>query len=294
MTNDEIRQEIAKFRFWYHKINLGHGIITPGLDLDPIWEMVRKVRGTVDYGAKKVLDIASFDGMWAFEAEKLGAELVVATDCYYSTLRNFLFCRDVLRSNVVPYYNISPYDLWNRLDVFLQENWQDEKPFDRLFDIVQHLGLLYHLRDPLLTLSQARSVIKTGGYLLIETGAVINEKRSFMAFNGVTPQSPNGGRIYNDATTWWAPTVPCLKEMLQATLFEPIEETVHILDDGIMKLLRSGLKSLMAPSQPLPFSISRVCMVAKAISPQDVDREFYRELSRTYRNPGLATQTLFL
>jgi len=295
MTGDEIKQKLATFRFWYHKINLGDDIVTPGLDLDSIWEMVRKVRNSMDYKGKKVLDIASFDGMWAFEAEKLGAELVVATDCYYNTLSNFMFCRDILKSNVIPYYNVSAYDLWNRLDVFLQENWGDQKPFDRLFDVVQHLGLLYHLRDPMLTLSQARSVIRTGGYLLIETAAVVNEKRSFMAFNGVTPQKPNGARIYNDPTTWWAPTVPCLKEMLQATLFEPIEETVRILDDGIMKLLRSKLKSLTAaPSQDPPFSISRVCMVAKAVSPKDVDREFYRELSRTYRNPGLTTQTLCL
>lgn len=32
------------------------------------------------------------------------------------------------------------------------------------YDIVQHLGLLYHVRDPLWTLSQCRSVVKTGGH----------------------------------------------------------------------------------------------------------------------------------
>ncbi len=110
---EEMAEEIKKFRFWYHKIDLGNGVITPGLDLDQQWNMTRETRDTLDYKGKNVLDIASFDGMWAFEAEKLGASLVVATDCYYETYKNFLFCRNALNSRVIPYYNISPYDLYN-------------------------------------------------------------------------------------------------------------------------------------------------------------------------------------
>ncbi len=279
---EEMAEEIKKFRFWYHKIDLGNGVITPGLDLDQQWNMTRETRDTLDYKGKNVLDIASFDGMWAFEAEKLGASLVVATDCYYETYKNFLFCRNALNSRVIPYYNISPYDLYNRLDVFLEENWEDQKPYDRLFDIVQHLGLLYHLRDPMLTLSQARSVIRTGGHLLMETAAVVNEESSFMLFNGVPPQEQ---RIYKDTTTWWAPTIPCLREMLRASFFEPIEDSMRrgekASEKGKLKLghyLRRESRS---------FRISRVSLAAKAIGKADVDEDYYRELARTYRNPGL-------
>ncbi|WP_353936474.1 DUF1698 domain-containing protein [uncultured Brevibacillus sp.] len=45
-----------------------------------------------------------------------------------------------------------------------------------MFDIVQHTGLLYHVRDPLWTISQARSVVKTGGHLLIETACILDDK----------------------------------------------------------------------------------------------------------------------
>jgi len=282
-----ITEEIKKFHFWYHKIDLGNGVVTPGLDFDDLWNMIRKTRAHIEYAGKTVLDVASFDGMWAFEAERLGSAITVATDCYYETQKNFLFCHKVLNSKAVLYYNISPYTLWDRLDVFLQENWDKEKPYDRLFDVVQHLGLLYHLRDPLLSLSQARSVIRTGGYLLLETAAVINETASFMLFNGVPPAKPN---IYDDLTTWWAPTVPCLNDMLRASLFEPIPETVRVLaQESIPQRLKAGLKQIVRGG---PFTVSRVSLVAKAVAASDIDSEYYRELARTYRNPGLVVQYL--
>lgn len=282
------REGIKNFRFWYHKINLGDDIITPGLDLEPVWDTIRDCRESFDYRDKRVLDIASFDGMWAFEAEKLGASQVVATDCYLETYHNFLFCKEALGSKVIPYYNVSPYEIFNRLDVFLQENWGNQKPYDRMFDIVQHFGLLYHLRDPLYTLSQSRSVIKTGGILLIETAAVINEDGSFMLFNGVPPQKQ---RIYDDLTTWWAPTIPCLKEMLRASLFEPIEASVKVLrKENFTNYIADFVKRYFKDER---YVVSRVCMAAKAVEPDKYDKEYCRELARTYRNPGLVADRLF-
>jgi len=111
LSSNELRAEVQKFPFWYHKIDLGERVITPGYNFDPIWDMIRRTRKHIDYRDKKVLDLASFDGMWAFEAEKLAARLVVATDCYYETFKKFLFCKEVLGSDVIPYYNISPYDM---------------------------------------------------------------------------------------------------------------------------------------------------------------------------------------
>jgi tRNA (mo5U34)-methyltransferase len=284
ITREKLLEEIDKFRYWYHKIDLGNGVITPGLNFDSIWNLIRKVRRSIDYQDKVVLDIASFDGMWAFEAEKLGAKIVVATDCYYETYKNLLFCRAVLDSKVIPYYNVNAYNLCDRLDVYMNENWDDQKPHDRRFDIVQHLGLLYHLRDPLLSLLQVRSVMKEDGLLLIETAAVINEDASFMLFNG-GPPLPR--RIYGDLTTWWAPTIPCLKEMLRASMFEPIEGSIKTFVPGEkIGKSRGALKNYLNPRKS-NFTIARVCLVAKVISRDQVDPEYFRELARTYRNPGL-------
>ena len=274
-TLNEIRKQMERFRVWYHKIDLGNGLVTPGRDYDPLWDNIRASRNCLDYKGKNVLDLGSWDGMWAFEAEKLGANIVVATDCRYEAYDNLLFCKNVLKSKVMPLYNVSPYCLTERLDVFFQENWLDQKPYERMFDIVQHLGLLYHVRDPMTTLSQSRSCLRTGGYLLVETGAVVNDDSSYMLFNGVPPDKQ---RIYDDVTTWWAPTINCLKEMLRASLFEPIEASIQIMDKNI-------------PATPEKF-VSRVCMVAKAVSIDTLESEYKREISRTYRNPGLSLELL--
>jgi tRNA (mo5U34)-methyltransferase len=266
------REEILNFvnsTNWYHKVDLGGGIITPGHNFDKLWDLIRSVRDQVDYKNKIVLDLGSIEGMWAFEAEKLGAGMVVATDVYFhKVVKRFHFCKEVLNSSVIPYYNVSPYLLHERLDVFLQENWEDQKPYDRLFDIVQHLGLLYHLQNPMLSLAQARSVMKEGGILLFETAVVANVEQPIMLFNG-TP--PNNKHIYDDITTWWAPAVPCLKAMLKANLFEVDESSIKLLHQQTI----DGL------------DISRAAMTARAIGKNEIDQDFYREITRTYRTPGL-------
>lgn len=54
----QLEAEVEK-RFWYHKINLGNGIVTPGYDFDDVWDGIRISRGAIDYNRKRVLDIAS-------------------------------------------------------------------------------------------------------------------------------------------------------------------------------------------------------------------------------------------
>lgn len=264
-TPEELKAAVAEFPLWYHKIDLGQGVVTPGFDFDTIWALVREVRDGLDYGGQYVLDLASFDGMWAFEAERLGAGSVLATDVLSSSFRNFLFCKHVLGSDVIPYYNVSPYNLVERLDVPSLEGRRGQR---RLFDIVQHMGLLYHLRDPMMSLSQSRSVLRRGGLLLLETAAFLDTEQSVMVFN-VPRDLPH--RKYDDPTTWWIPTILCVEEMLNASLFRVRKETVRTLSWG-----RHG----------------RLCLVAEAIGPDEVRPELAEVLLQTHMNPGLATDRL--
>jgi tRNA (mo5U34)-methyltransferase len=63
---------------WYHTLDLGHGIVTPGQfdhrDIVPKYRLPETLAG------KRVLDVATFDGFWAFEFERRGAREVVALD----------------------------------------------------------------------------------------------------------------------------------------------------------------------------------------------------------------------
>jgi tRNA (mo5U34)-methyltransferase len=65
--------DVSRF-YWYHTIDLGNGLVTPG-DYDfradvPLLHFPEDLRG------KKVLDVGSATGFFAFELEKRGAEVV--------------------------------------------------------------------------------------------------------------------------------------------------------------------------------------------------------------------------
>lgn len=288
-SDEQINAELGNYNYWYHKINLSEKIITPGMNLEPIWENIDRVRKNVSYQGKDVLDIATFDGKFAFEAENLGSRTVVATDCLYKSYNNFLFCKQVLGSRVIPFFNISPYNLTERLDVYFDENYDNELPNSRFFDIVQHFGLLYHLQNPMYSLAQARSVLKLGGHLIIETDILLDEAESILIFNGI----PNFTRVRDNSTVWWAPTKTSLFEMLEVNFFEVLHESYSEIE---FKVPVSTLGSLKDGKMLGQFNIGRACVIAKAVPNiiNDNNGKVARELLRTYRNPGLDPHRLQL
>jgi len=49
---EKISAAIAQHE-WYHKIDLGQGVVTPGLDFEEKWKMIRRTRDHIPYGGKK-------------------------------------------------------------------------------------------------------------------------------------------------------------------------------------------------------------------------------------------------
>jgi SAM-dependent methyltransferase len=269
-TAVSLRERVAA-RTWYHKIELGSGIVTSGLPFDHLWDMVRKLKRHADYTNKRVLDLGSWDGMWAFEAERHGAGFVVATDIYPYAYENFLLCREALGSSVQPFYNTSVYDLRSHLATLIYDCKAVEPIEAKLFDIVQNFGVMYHVRDPMYALASCRSALKTGGLLILETAAILDDEQSLMVLNGY-PKEP---RIYKDPTTWWAMTVPCLEEMLAASLFRPRMETVELLYQDKM----DGR------------TIGRVGLIAEAVAPTEdlgLPATLIDEFMQPFRTPGVA------
>lgn len=72
----DVRAAVAANLAWYHTLELPGGVLTPGqIDL-------RRVAARVlptDLRGRRALDVGTFDGFWAFELERRGAE-VVAVD----------------------------------------------------------------------------------------------------------------------------------------------------------------------------------------------------------------------
>ena len=148
MDKQDLRTRADALR-WYHRIKLGHGVITQGVDNSP--ERLAKAHLPGDLSGRSVLDIGAWDGFFSFEAERRGASRVVAADHYawhgtgWGTgegKAGFQLAREVLNSRVedsdTDVMDLSPERVGS-------------------FDVVLFLGVLYHLPNPLLALERVAS-----------------------------------------------------------------------------------------------------------------------------------------
>src|SRR5690349_21745214 len=77
LTPEEIRRRAAEFE-WYHTIDLGHGIKTPGqYDLAPL---LRHYGLPASLDGMSVLDVGPGHGFFAFEFEQRGASKVATAE----------------------------------------------------------------------------------------------------------------------------------------------------------------------------------------------------------------------
>lgn len=156
-----------------------------------------------------VLDVGASDGFFSFEAERRGASRVVATDVWsgtdgWHTKDAFDFARGVLQSNVES-VQISVYDL-SREEI-------------GSFDVVLFLGVLYHLRYPLLALENIFQVTKD--LLIMETHVDMQwTRRPAMAFYPALEAS-------GDPTNWWGPNSSTAISMLSSAGFGKVNLTHH-------------------------------------------------------------------
>lgn len=232
---------------WYHKINL-NGSITPGYAFDSIWDNIREIRKSVSYKNKKVLDIASWDGMWAFEAEQLGAQEILATDFTNLAIENFLFCKDVLKSKVIPMYDLPVEQLDHRLSDWISSHGK--------FDIIQNFGLLYHVPDMILGLEKCREIISDDGKLILETALIKRvDSKSYAEDDSYALMNLNRGgyRVYGDETTIWIPTFNCILDMLSLSNFKLLGDNYKIIDQYTC----NNRKNV----------VGRICLLCEPISP---------------------------
>jgi hypothetical protein len=66
---DQIRRQVEQIA-WFHSIDLGHGIVTPGCGKSA--EKLRQIRLPERLDGLSVLDVGAWDGFFSFEAERRG------------------------------------------------------------------------------------------------------------------------------------------------------------------------------------------------------------------------------
>lgn len=211
LTPEQVLGLIDSVPHWYHRIEVAPGVVTPGKNDSPAF--LESLPLPSDVAGLRILDLGTRDGFFAFEMERRGAE-VVAIDYMPVEQTGFAVAKRLLGSQV-EYQNSNVYDL--SIERFGE------------FDLVLFLGLLYHLRDPLLALDRIWSVCR--GQLLVETQvidqALLLRNGSFTSLAAIDPrltelplmQFYSGDSLNSDPTNWWAPNTVCLRGMLEAAGF---------------------------------------------------------------------------
>ena len=158
---------------WYHTLDLGNGIVTPGwFDLRPISDRLP----WPDVEGKRCLDVGTYDGFFAFELERRGAAEVVATDIadhlewdWPPKLRAIGpdFLREIAGDDKTRGFRIAREALESKVDHRLISVYDLSPETVGTFDVVVCGALTLHLRDPLGALQAIRSVC-AGSFLSAE------------------------------------------------------------------------------------------------------------------------------
>jgi tRNA (mo5U34)-methyltransferase len=193
-------EEIGKQK-WFHRIEIAPGIVTPGTEDTP--RKAKLLQLPEDLTGKRVLDVGAYDGFFSFEAERRGASFVLAYDHLRPEHTGFATAKKLLNSNVEhqfgSVYDLSPAKIGE-------------------FDLVLFLGVIYHLRHPLLALERLRSVCR--GEMYLESHVT---QQRFEIDGQEVPVAVffPGAELNNDPTNWWSPTPLCLEQMIRSHGFEP-------------------------------------------------------------------------
>jgi tRNA (mo5U34)-methyltransferase len=241
---ERLRARVATVPVWYHQIDLGHGVVTPG---HRGWDFDTLVLPSLE--GRTVLDVGAWDGYFSFEAERRGASRVVALDHYVWALdlegwRRHQNDQRVAGGLPMPAHEVpglwQPESLPGKrgFDVAREALGSAVEPIvadfmtadlDSLgrFDFVLYLGVLYHMENPLAALRRLYEV--TGERAVIETEAVhlpAGRDRAICEFF-------EGSSLAGDPSNWWAPNATALVAMCRSAGFSEVRIVADTLDRGV-------------------------------------------------------------
>ena len=229
MTADEIRRQAADLGPWFHNMDLG-GVWTapdhflgdyPGVKFRNFAHVL-----PADLTGKTVLDIGCNGGFYSMEMKRRGASRVLGIDFDEDYLAQARFAARVTGMDI-EFRQLSVYDLG---------------ALGERFDLVIFMGVLYHLRHPLLALDIIHDTVARDLVLFqsLQRGsaAVDPVAENYDFFDQGHFNSPGYPKMHfiehryaDDPTNWWAPNAACSAAMLRSagfTILEHPEEEVFL------------------------------------------------------------------
>ncbi|HEV7923370.1 MAG TPA: TIGR04290 family methyltransferase [Thermoanaerobaculia bacterium] len=232
MTVSEIEAEVRRLGPWFHNINLRGVQTAPAHFLGDYprfkWEKFAHAV-PADLTGLSVLDIGCNGGFYSIEMKRRGAARVLGVDSDETYLAQARFAAR-LSGAQIEFRRMSVYDLGS---------------LGEQFDLVIFMGVLYHLRHPLLALDILHGIVA-------DTMVFQSMQRGSSRLMEVAPDYPFDERAVfddpdfpkmhfieqryaGDPTNWWVPNRACVEAMLRCAGFRiesRPEEEVYICRRG--------------------------------------------------------------
>src|ERR1051326_1713905 len=238
LSREQIQQRVQELGQWFHNLDLRGVRTAPQHFLGDYPEMKwRQFAQSLpaDLRGKTVLDIGCNAGFYSIEMKRRGADRVVGIDFDDTYLAQARFAAEVCGTEIE----------LRRLSVY------DVAKLNERFDLVLFMGVLYHLRHPLLALDLIHKHVAKNLFVFqsMQRGSTEVEpvKRDYQFWETDIFERPGFPRLHfiekryaGDPTNWWIPNRACTEAMLRNAGFEIInhpEEEVFIcrrveLDDS--------------------------------------------------------------
>jgi tRNA (mo5U34)-methyltransferase len=233
-SQEAIRQRITELGEWFHNLELGGVQTAPNHFLGDYptckWRSFADAI-PADLRGRTVLDIGCNAGFYSLEMKRRGADRVVAIDSDPTYLAQARFAAEISRVDIE----------FHELDVYRVEQLHEQ------FDLVLFMGVLYHLRHPLLALDLLWEHV-VGDTLVFQS--LMRGPRDVLSVNPDYPFSETAvferegyptmyfveHEYSHDPTNWWIPNRACAEAMLRSAGFEIAnhpEEEVYICRKGV-------------------------------------------------------------
>jgi tRNA (mo5U34)-methyltransferase len=247
--------EITQLGPWFHNLHMPDGRQTaPDHRLGDFptvkWKQIAPYIAE-DLSGASVLDIGCNAGYYSFELARRGAHVTaIDVDPHYLRQAHWAARHFGLQRNI-EFRHASVYSLARGPETF---------------DVVLFLGVLYHLRHPLLALDILRDV--TNRQLVVQTltmpgETVASTPANVDLFDRERLRQPDWPcmafierELANDPTNWWAPNHACVEAMLRSAGFTITARPGHEIyvaepnpaDTGVNRDLRvSELAAVLRP-----------------------------------------------
>lgn len=221
LTAEQLQHQVHSLGDWFHNLDL-RGVQTaprhPLGDFPAVFWRTFQRAFPRDLTGKSVLDIGCNGGFYSIEMKRRGAARVVGIDSDARYLAQARLATQVLGVDVE----------FHHLDVY------EAGSLGEKFDVVLFMGVLYHLRHPLLALDllQEHVVRDLLIFQTMERGStqVGPVAADYPISEHAVFDRPDFPRLHfierryaGDPTNWWVPNAACTEAMLRSAGFEVLE-----------------------------------------------------------------------